>query len=223
MTRILIHVEGQTEETFTNSSLAPYLYSIGFTNVGARLVGNARARLNRGGIRDWHLVRRDIERHLRGDNGLIAGLMVDYYALPTSWPGRHSSNEVAVGDRGKFVELAILDDFEQVTGITGRFEPHILLHEFEALLFSDCEKFAEAIGQQDKAKALQDIVDKFDTPEHINDHPNTAPSKRMLSVIPGYQKPLFGSVGAVGIGLTKIREKCSSFDGWMARLEARAP
>lgn len=44
MTRLLIHVEGQTEESFVNDILAPHLYGQGFTNVSARLLGNARQR-----------------------------------------------------------------------------------------------------------------------------------------------------------------------------------
>lgn len=223
MTRLLVHVEGQTEETFTKTVLAPHLYNIGYTSVGARLLGNSRARLNRGGIRDWSTVKKDLRTRLSYDQDLIAGLMVDYYALPNTWPGRPTSNRVPVADRGIHIEQAILADFEADTGIMGRFEPHILLHEFEALLFSDCHSFATAIGHADKADALQGIANQFESPEHINDHPNTAPSKRVMGVIPGYQKPLYGNVGAMEIGLPQIRAKCPSFDGWVSRLENRAP
>ena len=44
MTRLLVHVEGQTEEQFVNELLAPHLYFFGFTKISARLVGNARQR-----------------------------------------------------------------------------------------------------------------------------------------------------------------------------------
>ena len=39
MSRILVHVEGQTEENFVNTVLAPHLYGIGYTNVSPRLLG----------------------------------------------------------------------------------------------------------------------------------------------------------------------------------------
>lgn len=60
MTRLLIHVEGETEETFVNEVLGPHLYGCGYTQVSARLLGNARQRHRRGGIRAWHAVREDI-------------------------------------------------------------------------------------------------------------------------------------------------------------------
>lgn len=222
MVRLLVHVEGQTEETFTNTVLAPHLYNIGYTNVGARLLGNSRARLNRGGIRDWSVVKKDIRIRLQADQGLVAGLMVDYYALPNSWPGRCDTHRLPVAQRGMHVEQSVLAEFEAETGIVGRFEPHVLLHEFEALLFSDCQSFAEAIGHSAKGMELQAIADQFETPEHINDHPETAPSKRVMAIIPGYQKPLYGNVGAMGIGLDTIRGNCPSFNAWLERLEARA-
>ncbi len=42
MSRLLIHVEGETEETFVNEVLSPHLVSFGYQSVSARLIGNAR-------------------------------------------------------------------------------------------------------------------------------------------------------------------------------------
>ncbi len=58
MSRLLIHVEGETEEAFVNEVLASHLFGFGYTKVSARLVGNARQRDRRGGIRAWSAVRR---------------------------------------------------------------------------------------------------------------------------------------------------------------------
>ena len=44
MTQLLVHVEGQTEETFVNEVLAPHLHGFGLASVSARLFGNARQR-----------------------------------------------------------------------------------------------------------------------------------------------------------------------------------
>ena len=41
MTRLLVHVEGETEEMFVNEVLAPHLYRRGFSRVAARLLGSA--------------------------------------------------------------------------------------------------------------------------------------------------------------------------------------
>ena len=53
MARLLIHVEGQTEETFVNELLRAHLVTKGYHSVEARIVGNARLRERRGGIRAW--------------------------------------------------------------------------------------------------------------------------------------------------------------------------
>ena len=67
VTRLLFHVEGQTEEQFVNELLAPHLYEYGFSSIGARLVGNARQRERRGGIKAWRTVCKEITNHLKAD------------------------------------------------------------------------------------------------------------------------------------------------------------
>jgi len=62
--RLFILVEGETEETFVNEVLAPHLYTLGFQAVGARIMGNARLRAERGGVRGWPEVKKDIVRFL---------------------------------------------------------------------------------------------------------------------------------------------------------------
>ena len=64
MSRLLVHVEGETEETFANELLGPYLHDRGYSEVTARLMGNARQRSRRGGIKGWAEVRKDILGHL---------------------------------------------------------------------------------------------------------------------------------------------------------------
>jgi hypothetical protein len=204
---------------FVKTLLAPHLYGAGFLRVDARLVGNARARSRRGGIRDRHVVRRDIERHLKQDSKVYASLMVDYYALPLTWPGRNSNASVSIENKHEAVCAAILADFESYSGISGRFVPFVLMHEFEAMLFADCQRFASALGYDDKHQALQDVRDAFATSEHINDSPQTAPSKRVAQIIPRYDKVLYGNVAATEIGLASIRSDCRLFDRWVQTLE----
>jgi len=86
VTRILVHVEGQTEEEFVNSILAPHLYTRGFTVVSARLIGRSRARKKRGGTCPWESVHTEIARHLSSDTNAFGTTLVDYYALPAGVP-----------------------------------------------------------------------------------------------------------------------------------------
>src|SRR5271169_3464357 len=103
MARLLVHVEGETEETFVNEILSSYLVTHGYESVSARLLGNARQRSRRGGIRPWTAVRKDIIRHLKEDRRCITKTMIDYYGLPSSgdraWPGRAQAASLEVTER----------------------------------------------------------------------------------------------------------------------------
>src|SRR5690349_7714942 len=114
MARLLIHVEGQTEESFVNEVLRDHLVAQGYDSVSARIVGNARLRQRRGGIRPWPSVRRDIVNHLKEDSACTATTMVDYYALPQvgdgAWPGRAAASRLRTVEKGAHVQNALLDD-----------------------------------------------------------------------------------------------------------------
>ena len=93
------------------------------------------------------------------------------------------------------------------------------MHEFEALLFSDCDRFGQGIDRPELTPRFQEIRDQFATPEEIDDSPDTAPSKRVAELVPGYQKPLMGSLAARNIGLDAILSACPHFGRWLELLE----
>ena len=222
MTRLFVHVEGQAEETFVNEVLAPELYRRGYLGVGARIIGNARQRYRRGGIRPWTATQKDIVSHLRADPGCFATMMVDYYGLPDDWPGRLQSSALAFSQKTDTVQGALLADISQQMGASfnpDRFVPYVMMHEFEAMLFSDCERFSVGIGRPELAPSFQDIRDGFATPEEINDSPNTAPSKRIQELVSDYQKPVDGLIAVQEIGLDVIRAECAHFREWLETLE----
>jgi Domain of unknown function (DUF4276) len=97
------------------------------------------------------------------------------------------------------------------------------MHEFEGLLFSDCSRFGQGIGRSDLIPRFQNIRNSFATPEEINDSPITAPSKRIIDLLPEYEKPLFGTLAILEIGLNTIRAECPHFRQWLDRLEAWPP
>ena len=227
MFRLLVHVEGQTEESFVNEILAPHLSNFGYSSIGARLMGNARQRFRRGGIRTWPTVLRDIVHHLREDEGCFATIMVDYYGLPMSgngvWPGRAESTSSPSAMKAKIVEDRILQDVQSKMGnafYINRFVPYLMMHEFEALLFSDCTKFGNLIGKPELIEKFQQIRSQFANPEEIDDTPNQAPSKRIQALVEGYEKPLLGTLAVLDIGLDQIRTQCPNFSNWMDRLES---
>jgi hypothetical protein len=229
MPRLLIHVEGQTEEGFVNEVLRDHLVARGYHAVEARIVGNARLRERRGGIRAWSSVKMDIARHLKEDPGCVATTLVDYYGLPQgegrAWPGRARAATLPAPEKARCVEDAVLADLAATMGrrfAAGRFIPFVVMHEFEALLFSDCAAFSRGIGRPDLETGFQDIRNQFSTPEEIDDSPVTAPSKRVEALVPGYEKPLLGALAILEIGLARIRGECPHFNAWLTRLEAHA-
>ena len=230
MPRLLVHVEGQTEETFVNELLGPHLVEIGFTSVSARLIGNAESRSKRGGGRAWGAVRDGIVHHLREDRTCIVTTMVDFYGLPADddrgWPGRADANRRGnEGEKAAVVEEAVLQDVDRHFGHrfdARRFIPFIVMHEFEGLLFSDCAAFGRSLGRPALVAALQSIRDEFLTPEEINDSAETAPSKRVRNLFPEYEKVLSGVAAAQAIGLDRIRVDCPHFAEWLNKLEAAA-
>lgn len=226
MSRLLINVEGQTEETFVDEIIAPHLYNRGYIRIGARLMGNARQRVYRGGIKGWDSARNDIIRHLRGDTGCLVTTMVDYYGLPQTgsraWPGSEEAGRLPFKQKASTVERALLEDIGKRMGGNfdlSRFIPFVMMHEFEGLLFSDCEGFSRGIGKENLAPTLKEIRDEFNSPEEINDSPETSPSKRVKMLVKNYEKPFLGTLAALEIGLKAIRNECPHFREWLTRLE----
>ena len=89
MKRVLILVEGQTEETFVrdllNPSLAPHdLYLI------PTLVKTKRVKSGpdfKGGVTQYSHVRKDLVRLLQDTNATAGTTMLDFYGLPSGFPG----------------------------------------------------------------------------------------------------------------------------------------
>jgi hypothetical protein len=225
MARLIVVVEGQTEEDFVKEVLCEHLMAKGFESVAATKGGNPRLR-HRGGIRDWQPFRTDIIRHLKEDRACVATTMIDYYGMPQSWPGRSQSASIrGAHQKAQCVEQALSGDM--LIAIEDRlnpamFVPFVVMHEFEGLLFSDCSAFSSAIYHPELRALFQEIRDVFASPEEINDSPVTAPSKRVQQLLPRYEKPLFGALAAIQIGLTRIRRECPHFADWLTRLEALA-
>ena len=225
MSRLVVHVEGPTEETFVREVLRPHLTAFGYEAVWSRIVGNARLDRRSGGIKGWPSVRKDVIEHLRGNPGCRATTMVDYYALPQTgskaWPGRANAGTLPLANRADHVEQAIFTDFTAVAGypVARLFRPFVTMHEFEGLLFSDCHAFSLGIGMPELEEHFQKIRADFATPEEINDSPMTAPSKRVEQVVPGYSKPIFGNLAILEVGLDKIRAECPHFRKWLEDLE----
>ena len=70
--------------------------------------------------------------------------------------------------------------------VEGRFVPYLALHEFEAMLFAQPTEIRNGFGQPGLGPLLEKIRASFPTPEDINDHKETAPSRRLGKLFPAY-------------------------------------
>jgi hypothetical protein len=220
MVRVHVLVEGQTEETFVRRVLqahfnghAIYLYP--------RLIGKPG---HRGGVGEYPRARRDILATLKEDASAFCTTMFDYYGMPNSWPEREAARHKAFAEKAATIESAMGVDMAAELGggsTYPRFIPYVQMHEFEALLFNDVKLLADGLGLADDAKT-QHIRDQFHSPEEINDSEQSAPSKRIRELNPGYAKVTDGALISQRIGLTVMRAQCPHFNEWIGRLEALA-
>ena len=215
MSRIRILVEGQTEETFVNEILNPHFNQMG-------IYPHAFLFRKKGGSFAYQKVRKEILNSLKEDNTRICTTMVDFYGMPTDWPGRMESQSCRnYQDKAQRVEqalsediLAQMDDSWNPT----QFIPHVQMHEFEALLFSDTSVLAASNSRI--SSQLECILQSFSCPEEINDNYNTCPSRRIKQHIKNYVKTLDGINTARKIGLQTMREECPHFNDWISKLES---
>jgi len=222
MKRLLVLVEGQTEQRFFNLILSPHLQTRN-TSASCTMICTSAVlgqRKFRGGHgHRWVLVERDIKK-LLGSNPDAVSTMLDLYGFPKDMPGFPTQLPPAATDRGVLFETALSTAINDQ-----RFIPGILVHEFEGLLFSEPNQIAQQAlpdesSRRSAVQALQAIRESFPSPEDINQGTQTAPSKRISGVIPSYAKVRHGVTIANNIGLNTIRKHCFVFNEWVHRLES---
>ncbi|MGE6327141.1 DUF4276 family protein [Psychrobacter pacificensis] len=219
MIRVHVICEGQTEEMFVNELLVPIFLAKGLLLVPA-LIGRPG---HKGGNFKFDRLQTDVKNRLLGERTAYCTTFFDYYGLPQSFPGKDIHNsQVDIVAKATRVQDAMTAKLTRLIGDDAmrRFIPFVQMYEFEALLFSDPIAFARGISNEHLSQNLTDIAEQFDSPEHINNSPQTAPSKRIESLIRGYEKPLMGTLGALEVGLDSMRQKCELFDNWLKQLES---
>jgi hypothetical protein len=143
--------------------------------------------------------------------------MIDLYGLQNDFPGYSDSLFMQPDAKAHHIEERFKEDIGHA-----RFLPYIQLHELEALLYTDPAKMHQVLSMDRKllpSNHFSDICAKYQSPEHINDSPQTAPSRRILAVCPTYDKVTEGLLILEDIGLANIRTACPHFDNWLTALE----
>jgi len=138
--------------------------------------------------------------------------MFDYYAMPSNTPNI-DDNTPDIYQRITNIEKAIELDI----GMNNCFF-NLMLHEFEGILFSNPNSFF-LITNEDNVRKVIKMRESAETPEHINNSPETAPSKRLESIIPNYAKMKNGAILAKDMGIDVIMQECKHFAEWIEKIK----
>lgn len=222
MKRLIIVVEGPTEEAFVKRVLGPHLDARSiFTSViivTTRRDELTGAKLNKGGgpWRNWD---RDLRRIMGGNPGpnVAFTTLVDLYGLPRDFPQLEVLSRL--GDtrhRASEAEAVMSKHFGDP-----RFIPYVQRHEFEALVLASLHSLTGLLDAEEDLRGLEQLRAEIagHPPEDVNDGSETAPSKRLLARIPSYSKTLHGPLVVESTGLASLRAACPRFDAWVAKLE----
>lgn len=219
MIRLHVICEGQTEEMFVNELMAPAFFHKGIQLIPA-LVGKPG---HKGGNFRFERLLADVKNRLLGDRTAYCTTFFDYYGLPQSFLGKEAlSAQADIRDKAQALQQAMVEELTREIGADPmrRFIPFVQMYEFEALLFSDPEAFARGLDKNGLMGDIAAVKSQFETPEHINNSPVTAPSKRVEALIPNYQKPLMGTLAALEVGLNVMRRECQLFNDWLTSIES---
>ena len=217
MVRIKLFLEGQTEEDFVKQVLNPIFSPQGiyFFPILAGISAKQR-----GGIVSYDKTKRELVRLCKQDKKAKVSTLIDYYGLPNEFPGIDDLKGKTIGNENLHKTIEELERKLEADIDQPNFIANYMIHEFEALLFCQPEKFSDCFGDDGNLELLLKAKNEFPTPEHINNSRITAPSKRILSVIPNYKKRLHGPRIAKAIGLDTMRQQCLHFHQWLEKIEA---
>ncbi len=217
MKKVLVLVEGQSEEWFVKNILnqnfnKKNIFLIPTILTTKRVLSGPNYK---GGVSTYGKIKRELLRLFNDSSATIVTTMLDYYRIPADFPG---FNEKPSGDcyqRVKFLEDKFYLDIDR-----RNFIPYLQLHEYEALILSQIGKFEKVFPEKnEKIEMLRKLNASYKSPEEINENPQTAISKRIKEIFPEYEKILHGQLILIDAHLNEIRSKCPHFDSWLKKIE----
>jgi len=211
MKYVYIYCEGQTEESFVNDVLYPYFSRMDiYVTPIIHKTKRTPTKAFKGGVSRYAPIKDELIK-LCQDSNCIVTTMFDYYAMPDDTPSI-DHQDIDIYKRIDSIENAVNEDIGCKNLLF-----NLVLHEFEALLFSEPQAF-EHIANDRVVRQLQAIRNSAETPEHINNSAETAPSKRIQNVVNGYSKVRQGIIVAKYIGIDKMMSECKHFSAWINKI-----
>lgn len=221
MQHFIVVCEGQTEERFVKSVLAPSLVHSGII-LEPQTIRTSSSQ--KGGALSYSRVRKHIQVLLKSRPNVFVTTFFDLYGLDNSFPGFQIASQIQdVEGRVAFLNRSFKEDLHaNLVFQPGKFIPHIQPYEFEALLFSDVEAMVSLFSdwQQSRSTLSAALREASGSPEHINQRPGHNPSSILQESLanPKYRKKLHGTQISKRIGLVRIEERCPIFSGWLKAL-----
>ncbi len=218
MIRLNITAEGFSEERFVSDVIRPHLLSFGIYTDVRKILTNRKLR-KRGGIVEYNRFKRDVVQWIRENPNAYHTTLIDLYGLKSDFPGFQATTHLQPYSRISEIERLLRQDIGHY-----KFIPYIQLHEYEALMYSDTNQMEKWLGLYNDlpvacfTKIKQSVQDH--NPELINEHPETAPSKRIRAVCDSYDKVNDGILILQEIGLPTLRKECKHFNEWITILES---
>ncbi|MBS3964587.1 MAG: DUF4276 family protein [Methylomonas sp.] len=218
MTRLLMLVEGQSEEIFVNRTLKPYLAERGVFIEGPIVLWTKRLPSGggyRGGVSSWKKIQDNL-RPLTKDGNAWVTTLLDFYGLPEDVPGF----QAARGPGNPRDNVLALQERLAVEINHPRLIPFLALHEFEAWVFCAPDVVATHFDLPTVAQKVQQAIAHAGEPELINHGETTHPKARLKAMVKSYKETSDGPTLMDKIGIPAIRVACPHFAGWLQRLEA---
>lgn len=192
MTRLLISVEGKSERKFVEQTLVLHLSNFGvFVQIHDM---KGKISVDR--------VREKLNR------------LIHHYDFVTTLYDFYGFKRLEANETKKTLEKKRKKSIKSKQ--QNKIIPYIQMYEFEALLFSDAKIMANNLNISQSW--IDNILNKFNDLEGINNSKETAPSKR-IEKNATYIKTQHAPKILQEIGLPKIRKKCQGFNEWITQLE----
>lgn len=224
MITVYVIAEGHSEKAVIKEVIAPVLSE---REIYLYPMLMATSPTQKGGDMSFGKLLPNIRNLLNQQEECIVTTFLDFYKLKTDFPNYKDAMQCNdIYQKIDVLEKALHSEVvNQLNCRPERFIPHIQPHELEALFFSDVTKFSEVEPKWIQfIPDLQQICDKFESPEHINNHITTAPSKRLENILsPSYRKTRQAPLLAQKIGLTKIENECQHFHQWLEKIRQLKP
>lgn len=212
MPRLIFIVEGDSEQRFVNEHLISYLsFKFPGQAMHAQKITTNRKKNVKGGNVNYELFKNEVRR-TSAQGGVMITTFLDFFRLPTDFPG-YTQDVKQISQ----IEDAIRVDCNSIIPPSS-FLPYIQKHEFETLLFANHVGFTNLLIGTAEMEKISDILKEFSNPEDINHSPETAPSKRLLSIF-NYKKVADSALVLKDVDINQLRVRCPRFDLWVGRLE----